>query len=85
MHPTTPSSLCSRWRAACLRGLAAAGPEGPHALVLIAPGQYLRVPISAGELARWQRQLGHKVWVDPFARPVRMCTAARGDLAGSAP
>jgi len=85
MHPTTMDEALPRWRAACLRGLASQGPDGPHALVQIAPGQYLRVPIPAGDLARWQPRLGHKVWVDPFARPVRMCTAARDATAGSAP
>lgn len=51
-----------RWRMACLRGLAT-GPDGPHALVLVSAGQYLRVPMSSPELARWHDCLGRRVWI----------------------
>ncbi|MEY8878402.1 MAG: hypothetical protein AB9M60_17975 [Leptothrix sp. (in: b-proteobacteria)] len=59
------------WRSACLRGVAL-GPEGPHALVAVAAGQYLRVPLTAQTLPRWQSCIGRRVWIDAQARPVRM-------------
>lgn len=59
------------WRVACLRGLALA-PDGPHALVLISAGQYLRVPLALQDWSQWQASMGHRVWVDSTSSPLRM-------------
>jgi len=59
------------WRAAWLRGVAVQ-PGGPHALVSVAPGQILCVPLPEVELADWQGTALRRVWVNLRAQPMRL-------------
>lgn len=63
------------WRPACLRGVCL-GPEGPHALVMAEPGQYLRAPLRAPDLSVWQPHVGERVWIDLRSSPFQLSLQA---------
>ena len=54
-----PATLRPAW----LRGIC---PEGqpPHAVLALAPRQFLLLPMRPAELAAWADQIGQRVWLD---------------------
>lgn len=60
-------SSLPRLQLACLRGVHAR-PEGAEAVLALAGWQFLRLPLTAREAARWRPLVGQAVQVDLDAR-----------------
>ncbi len=58
-----------RW--GCLRGLPSDGCNG-EALVSLGADQWLRLPVSSLEVARWRLKLGQRVGVDTSRTPMQL-------------
>jgi len=55
---------------ACLRGVHP-GPGGAEAVLALSGWQFLRLPLTPGEAARWRPHVGQAVQVDLDARQMR--------------
>ena len=58
------SLVASALRPACLRGICP-GADPPHAVLSLAPRQFMVLPLSRSALDRWAPHVGQRVWVNP--------------------
>jgi hypothetical protein len=54
------------------------GPGGPELVIRFNAEQWLVACLSHEAAARWRRLIGHTVFVDPSARPVRILQPTPG-------